>query len=101
MLMSKELKIYALLHNDISKQILSLLELTKDRYIKITHISVSHYVHQKLIEDMNIAIILGSDIQKLYEPIFRKSISMSVNPLFVFNIIELKGEKESGFQIRV
>lgn len=98
---SKEIKIYALLVDNISRQLLFILDRAKKRKIKITNISISHYIHQQIVEDMNITIILGDSVQEVYKLMLNDSISVSVNSLFVFNIIELKGEKESGFQIRV
>lgn len=100
-MIGKEIKIYVLLLNNFSKQLMIILDKAKERYIKVTHITFSYYVHQQMIEEMNECIILGGDIQKLYEPILSSTVTVSINPLFVFNIIELIGEKQSGFQIRV
>ncbi len=100
-MISKEIKIYALLVDDISKQLLFILGKAKERKIKITHIAISHYIHQQIVEGINITIIMGGNVQEVYKLILEDDISVSINPLFVFNIIELKGEKQSGFQIRI
>lgn len=43
------------------------------------------------------ALMLGGNVQDIYGRLLKDSISINVNPLFVFNLIEVEGEKKWTF----
>ena len=90
----KRKKIYTLHIGSVSLQILRILDAAKSMDVEISHISISYYVHQRIVEEMNVALILGGNVQDIYARLLKDNISIDVNPLFVFNLIEVEGEKK-------
>ena len=90
----KRKKIYTLHIGSISLQMLRILNAAEKMDVEISHISVSYYVHQRIVEEMNVALILGGNVQDIYARLLKDNISIDVNPLFVFNLIEVEGEKK-------
>jgi ABC-type tungstate transport system substrate-binding protein len=93
----KRKKIYSLHLGSISLQILRILDAAENMDVSISHISTSYYVHQRIVEEMNMALMLGGNVQDIYGRLLKDSISINVNPLFVFNLIEVEGEKKWTF----
>lgn len=93
-------KLFPLSPYNMGFQIIKIIDGLEEDKWSVVNIDMSPFVYKYLINEMNVLKIKDGSISKVYKSFLRDSVKMSINPLFVFNLIEVTGEQEWNINMK-